>query len=382
MFSPLEKFKERKKIVLLRVDYNVDFNRKGMLLDDFRLRQTLPTVNYLEGLKSKIILATHLDRPKRYDKRLSTKRLIPFLERIFQKKIVFLDNFSQEEEETIKKRIEKYPFPTIFLLENLRFFKGEIERDKSFARQLSSLAEFYVFDAFSVCHRNHSSVTLLPKLLKTYQGKLLTQEVKNLRKVMENPAKPLTFILGGFKAETKLPLIERWQKIADYILIGGALATTFLVAQKKEVGKSIYEPFLIPKAREILKKGKIVLPVDFAVIRCQRKKNVEIENLRKNDLIQDIGKETIRNFSQIISQSKTIVWNGPMGCFEDKRFRNGTFSLAQAIVSAKAFSLVGGGETLLALKQSKVREKFSFLSTGGGAMLQFLSGKKMPCLEN
>jgi len=381
MFSPLEKFKEKKKIVLLRVDYNVDFNRKGMLLDDFRLRQTLPTINYLEGLKSKIILATHLDRPKKYDKNLSTKRLIPFLERIFQKKIVFLNNFSQEEE-TIKKKIERYPFPTIFLLENLRFFKEEVERDKSFARQLSSLAEFYVFDAFSVCHRNHSSVTLLPKLLKTYQGKLLTQEIENLKKVMENPVKPLTLILGGFKVETKLPLIERWQKMADYILIGGILATTFLVAQKKEVGKSIYEPFLIPKAKEILKKGKIVLPVDFAVVRCQRKKNVEIEDLRKNDLIQDIGKETIKNFSQIISQSKTIVWNGPMGCFEDKRFRNGTFSLAQTIVSTKAFSLVGGGETLLALKQSKVREKFSFLSTGGGAMLQFLSGKKMPCLKN
>ncbi len=371
----LKKFRQKNKTVLLRVDYNVDFDKRGKVLDDFRIVKTLPTIKYLLSLKSKIILATHIGRPKFPVSDLSTIRLKPYLEKLLKRKIVFSKDFRLTDKETIKKLPN-----SIILLENLRFFKGEEKNDLNFTKSLAKLADVFVFDAFSVAHREHASVISLPKILKSYYGLLLEKEILNLKKVLNYKKRPLTLVLGGAKEKTKLPLINHWLNKADYILLGGIIGHDFLIAKGYDLGKSLFSLEFVKEAKNILKKPKkaeIILPEDLAILSSRRKKNSNIKNLGYKDNALDIGKETIKIFKNIIAKSSLIIYNGPMGYIEDKRFATGTKEIIKAIANSKAFSVTGGGETLLILKKSHLENKFSFVSTGGGAMLRFLSNKPL-----
>ena len=246
--KPLTSFKEKNKVVLLRVDYNVDFDKRNRVLDDFRIKKTLPTLDYLLKLNSKVILATHLGWPKFPVSDLSTLRLKPHLETLFKRKIIFLKDFSK----TKKEIIQELPQKTIILLENLRFHKGEEENNLKFAQKLASLAEIFVFEAFSVSHRNHASVVLLPKLLKSYYGFLFEEEIRELSKLLKGFKRPLCLILGGAKEKTKFPLIKNYLKKADFILLGGVLANNFLKAKGIQIGNSQYSPEFVEESKKIL----------------------------------------------------------------------------------------------------------------------------------
>ena len=377
----LKYFRKKGKAVLLRVDYNVDFDKRGKIIDDFRITKTIPTIKYLLGLNSKIIIATHIGRPKFPFSDLSTSRLLPYLERKLKRKIIFLKNFLAIKEKSV---IEKLPKKSIVLLENLRFHKEEEENNANFARKLAELASVFVFDAFSVAHRKHSSVVSLPKFLESYYGFLFEKEIEALEKAISLSQRPLALVLGGAKEETKFPLIKYWLNKADSIILGGVIANNFLKARGFRIGESLYTPKFVSEAKKIMEariKAKITLPRDTVLLSHQRRRNSALTEIGPKDTIQDIGKETIPFYKKSILGNKTVVFNGPMGYIEDKRFQKGTLEIAKSIIESGAFSVVGGGETLMFLKKSGLRNKFSFVSTGGGAMLEFLSGRKLPIFK-
>lgn len=254
---------------------------------------------------------------------------------------------------------------SIFLLENLRFLAGEEKNDIELAKQLASLGDFYVNDAFSVCHRNAVSVVAITKFLPSYAGLLLEKEIQNLSLVMEKPKRPLVIILGGAKISDKIGFIENFKSIADYFLIGGGIAHNFLKAQGLPIGNSIFEESTVGFAKKMLKNKNIILPIDYVL---------------KDRKILDIGPNTIKYYSDIIKKAKIIIWNGPMGYFENKKFAKGSEAIANAILKSGAFSVVGGGETA-ALFNEKNKIKKIFVSTGGGAMLEYLAGKKLPGIK-
>jgi len=287
----------------------------------------------------------------------------------------------------------------MILLENLRFYQGEKTNNPDFARRLASLAEIYVNEAFSVCHRSQASVVLLPQFLPAYAGFNLVKEVKNLRPILEKPQKPLIVILGGAKISTKIKALKNLAKKASFILIGGAMANNFLKAKDFKISESFFEKEMLKETKAVLKrfKKKIVLPVDVKIklkvksqklkIKSQKSKVVnsnleQLKDIKARFKILDIGKETIDLFAGKIKKAKQIVFNGPMGFFEEKPFDQGTKEIIRAILeNKKAFKIIGGGETAVALKRRGARKaKNLFVSTGGGAMLDFLAGKKMPGL--
>jgi len=325
------------KRVLVRCDFNCPLSKEGEILNDYRIQASIPTIEYLLANGAKIILMSHLGKPKgEFKKELS---LTPIQEKLFE----YLDVSIAKAPDCIGKNIEEMvkelQEEEILLLENLRFHKGEEENDEKFAQKLAKLGEIYVNDAFSVSHRNHASVSKIQEYLPSYAGLLLEKEVENLTKVIEKPKRPLVAVFGGAKIETKLPAIKRFLEIADFVLVGGKIAFEI--------------DFSHPK---------LVLPLDY-----------------KGEKF-DIGEKTIKKFKKIIKKAKTIIWNGPLGFFEKKEFEKGTKEIAKAIADSKAFSVAGGGETLMAIFSYKLEKKFSFLSTGGGAMLDFLAGKEMPGL--
>jgi 3-phosphoglycerate kinase len=312
--------------------------------------------------------------------------------------------------EKVKKEIEKLKEGEAILLENLRFYPQEQRDDKNFAKKLASLADLYINDAFAVCHRKNASVSSITKFLPSYAGFLLEKEVETLSQILERPKKPLIVLLGGVKISTKLPTTKNLLKVADKILIGGALANNFLVAKKIKIGQSIYEREMVKEAERLLENKKIALPVDVKIeLNIKNKKqerqikNIKIRELNKlkNFQVLDIGDETIEIFSRYLKSAKMIVWNGPMGLFEVKPFDQGTKKLAKEILkNKKAKIFIGGGETLAALRQvlackylaqidreapgkqwRSVISQRLFISTGGGAMIEFLSGKILPGLK-
>jgi len=395
----------KNKKILLRVNFDVPI-KNGKILDDSRILAHLPTIFYLIKKKAKIILISHLDSPlKIKNKRLriknySLKKVAEYLNespipnpnaQIL--KLKFIDDCLGEK---VKKEIDKLKAGEIILLENLRFYPEEEKNDKKFAKSLASLADLYINDAFPVCHRAHASVSAMTKYLPSYAGFLLEKEIKNLSEILERPKHPLIILMGGAKISTKLPVIKNLLKIADQILIGGGLANTFFKAMKLDIGQSIYEKEMIDQAKIISKNKKIVLPVDVKIkLKTQNSKfkiqNFKIDKLNKlkNFKILDIGKETIGLFSKYLSSAKMIIFNGPMGYFEEKPFDLGTKKIVEAILKNKrAKIIIGGGETLAALRQARINADLMrtdadrvFISSGGGAMLEFLSGKNLPGIK-
>jgi len=389
----------KNKKILLRVNFDVPI-KNGKILDDSRILAHLPTIFYLIKKKAKIILISHLDSPlKIKNKRLriknySLKKVAEYLNEFPIPnpnaqilKLKFIDDCLGEK---VKKEIDKLKAGEIILLENLRFYPDEEKNDKKFAKNLASLADLYINDAFPVCHRAHASVSAMTKYLPSYAGFLLEGEIKNLSEILERPKHPLIILMGGAKISTKLPVIKNLLKIADQILIGGGLANTFFKAMGLDIGQSIYEKEMIDQAKIISKNKKIVLPVDVKIkLKTQNSKfkiqNFKIDKLNKlkNFKILDIGKETIGLFSKYLSSARMIIFNGPMGYFEEKPFDLGTKKIVEAILKNKrAKIIIGGGETIAVVKNFKIKDgKKVFISTGGGAMLEFLSGKNLPGIK-
>jgi len=376
----IEKLKEKKKRIFLRVDFNVKF-KGDEILDDFRIKTAKKTIDYLLNYNHKIILATHLGNPKGKSFKLSTKRLIPFLEKILKKKINFIDDCIGKK---VKEKIEKLNFSRILLLENLRFYGEEKKNSKNFAKKLKELADYYVSEAFSVCHRKHSSVYALPKIMKNYYGFRLEEEVRVLSKVLNSCKKPIILVLGGAKISTKIPLIKFWEKRSSAILLGGVLANVFLKVKGFNVGRFLVDDKFLSSVKKL--QSKIILPIDFYAISKNKKIYLTLNDLSKQNNssfeILDIGEKTLDFYQKILKVGEIIIWNGPMGLIEDKRFSFGSIKMAKIIKKLNKFSIVGGGETLSIFSSKSIEKKSKiFYSTGGGAMLEFLASKELPGLK-
>jgi len=374
----------KNKVIFLRVDFNVPIKKiakKWKIENDFRIKQTLPTIKYLLKLKAKIILATHFTENIRSGQvhlnQKSTKYLIDYLKNYFPD-IVYVNNPFSFNFKLAKNNI--------FLIENLRKWPEEEKNDIKFAKKLANLADIYINDAFSVCHRNHASVSKITKFLPSYAGFLLEKEIKYLSAVMKKPKKPFVIILGGAKISTKIMLIKNFLKKTNWLIIGGTIANTLLKAKGIFIGKSTYDRDYISKfSSKFLNNKKLLLPLDVIVApnsKSKIKKAKSIFDINKNDIILDIGPKTIEKFIKIIKKAKMIIFNGPFGFIENNKFLMGTKKILQAISkNKKAVSIIGGGDTLILIQKLNLYSKFSFVSTGGGAMLKFLSKEKLPGLE-
>ena len=377
------------KRVLIRVDYNVPYNDKMEITDDTRILATLPTLNHCIENKAKIILVSHLGRPKgMHVPELSLKPVAKKLSEIMSKDIQF---FNGEIDEDAIAKTKALNGGDIILLENIRFHPGEEKNDDDFGKRLASLADVYINDAFATAHRGHASNEAITHHVdECGAGFLLKNEIEYFKKAMGNPERPLGAVIGGAKVSSKLAVLNNIIDKIDYIIIGGGMAFTFLMAKGISTGKSLMEEDLVDSAKEILenaeKKGKdILLPID-VVIAAEFSNETEfsvvaVDKIPDQMMGLDIGPETIKLFSQKISESKTVIWNGPMGAFEMPNFSNGTNSLAEVIADTDCLSIVGGGDSVTAVNQAGISDRISYISTGGGAFLELMEGKTLPAIR-
>jgi len=350
---------------LLRLDFNTE--------DDWRMRAVLPTIKFLLKHADKVVIVSHKGRPAGFEKKLSMKKNAAHLsrllaaERLSGGRVRFVGHFRFAD---IKKEVAAAPRRSIFLLENLRFLPGEEKNDPDLARRLASLADFYVNDAFAVCHRANASVVAITKFLPSYAGFELESEITSLSRAMVKPKRPFVLILGGAKASDKLGVIKFFEKKADWFLLGGGPANTILQIRGMDIKKSVHDadPDSVRELKKLVASQhtaqRIVVPSDF---------------VWEGDLILDLGPKSIAAFSKKITAARTILWSGPLGLIEKKRYAKGSILVAKAIAkNRRAFSVAGGGETVMFLKKYGLDKKFSFISTGGGAMVDFLAGEKLP----
>ncbi|MBI2252104.1 MAG: phosphoglycerate kinase [Armatimonadetes bacterium] len=373
------------KKVLVRVDYNVPLKDRK-ITDDTRIRETIPTINYLLGKKAKIILISHLGRPKGITPELRLDPLALRLSEILRKPVKKLDDCIGDE---VEKYIENMRIEEIVLLENIRFYPQEEKNDLEFAKKLARLGEVYVNDAFGCAHRAHASTFGIANFLPAVAGFLMEKELKFLGMILENPARPFVTILGGAKVADKIKVIENLLKKVDALLIGGGMAYTFLNAEGFEIGKSLLDE-KISLACEILKEVKqrnikFKLPLDTVITEKLEEgypsELVSIDRIPKNMIGADIGPKTIAEFSEILKTAQTIFWNGPLGVFEMPSFSKGTEEIAKIISTLSATTIVGGGDSVFSIKKLGLSDKFTHISTGGGASLEFLEGEKLPGVE-
>jgi phosphoglycerate kinase len=374
------------KRVFLRVDYNVPLDKQHQVEDDLRIRTTVPSIKKIIDAGGKVILASHLGRPKgKVAAEYSLKPVGEYLSKLLGKPVAMAPDCIGG---TVRKQVAEMTDGDVLLLENLRFHPGEEKDDADFSRQLAELAEVYVNDAFAVSHRAHASVHGIIRYMKVCAaGYQLEKEVTYFRKAMEKPKRPLAIVIGGAKISTKIELLENLISKADCMVIGGAMANTFLKAQGKEVGKSLVEDDLMDTAARLLDKAKqrgvkVFLPVDAVVSPGFESpgdvQQVPVDKVPPNAQILDVGPKTIGVFESALKDCPTIVWNGPMGAFEHPPFHKGTFALAEFLGNLDALTVVGGGDSAAAVKQAGVADKISYISTGGGAFLELLEGKTLP----
>ncbi|MFN3920962.1 MAG: phosphoglycerate kinase [Caldimicrobium sp.] len=380
----IKDFDLKGKKVFIRVDFNVPMEN-GKIMDDTRIVEALPTINYAIKNGAKVILCSHLGRPK--GKRVPELSLKPVFEYLKQKLEVPIQFLEEITEETVKRVALELKDGEVLLLENIRYYEGETKNDPEFAKVLSYLADVFINDAFSVCHRAHASVVGIAQLSKEKGiGFLTEKELKFLNKVVGKPERPFYAIVGGSKVSTKIGILKNLLSKIDKLFIGGAMANTFLSAMGYKVGSSLVEKDYIEVAKSILLEAKeqevkIYLPVDVAVERKGEAFYVNLDEVEEEDIIYDIGKETVNLFSLALDGAKTVIWNGPLGYFEKKSFSQGSVALARKVASLSAITVAGGGDTLAALKLAGVLTSFSHTSTAGGAFLEYLEGKNLPGLS-
>ena len=381
------------KKVLLRVDFNVPLDKEFNITDDKRIRAAIPSIKKIVGDSGSVILMSHLGRPKEGpSEKYSLKHLVKRLTQLLDITVNFSSDCIGEEAE---KKSAALKNGEVMLLENLRFHKQEEKGDEIFAEKLSRLGDFYVNDAFGTAHRAHASTTIVAKYFpdKKCFGYLMAAEIENADKVMRNAQKPFTAIMGGAKVSDKLLIIENLLSKVNHLIIGGGMAFTFVKAQGGSVGKSLVEEDKLELAKSILRNAKeknvqLHLPVD-VVIADAFSNDAKLAVTAADEIPDgwmglDIGSESIKNFSSVIGNSKTILWNGPMGVFEMENFATGTKAIAHAVEDATskgAFSLIGGGDSAAAVTQLGFENKVSYISTGGGALLEYFEGKELPGIK-
>ncbi len=382
------------KKVLVRVDFNVPLDANKNITDDTRMQESLPTIKKLISDGAAVILMSHLGRPKKggFEAEFSLEPVAKHLSKLLGKEVLFTQELLGDK---VKSMAASMKNGDVFLLENIRFYPGETKGDETFAKELSVLGDAYVNDAFGSAHREHSSTATLAKFFPTakYFGYLMENEVRNLKKLLESPEKPFTAIIGGSKVSSKIDIIENLIPKVDNIIIGGGMMYTFIKALGGNIGNSLCEDDKLDLAKELMAKmeannTKLYLPSD-ALAADKFDNNANRQELASNQIPDgwmgmDIGAKSIEEFSKVILGSKTILWNGPMGVFEMENFKKGTFGIADSVVEATAkgaFSAVGGGDSVAAVNQAGVSDKISFVSTGGGAMLEYLEGKTLPGIQ-
>ena len=388
-FKSIDQLNIQGKKILLRVDFNVPLDEKGNITDDARIRAALPTIQHALAQNARILLASHLGRPKgKPEAQYSLAPVARKLGELLRKEVKLAPDCIGPEVEKMASAMKP---GDVLLLENLRFHKEEEKNDPNFAKSLASLAEIYVNDAFAVSHRAHASVEAVTKFFKEpAAGFLMKEELHYLNRVMESPARPLVAVIGGAKVSGKLEVLKNLSLRVDKLIIGGGMAFTFLKSLGMNVGKSLVEDELLKTAQEVLeaanKKGvKVFLPVDCVVADkmdpSARTQIVPVEKIPPDWMGLDIGPATIIRFADALKDAKTILWNGPMGVFEMQPFSRGTMEMVQSIVKSGAVSIVGGGDTDTAVHKSGQAQKISYISTAGGAFLELLEGKTLPGVE-
>jgi len=385
----LDNFDFKDKKALIRVDFNVPLDEDFNITDATRIEAAKPTIEKILFDGGSVILMSHLGRPKGKEEKFSLKHILVKASELLGVEVKFAEDSRGE---TAKKAADDLKPGEVLLLENLRFYKEEEAGDETFAKELASLGDIYVNDAFGTAHREHASTTIVARYFpeKKCFGYLLAKEIESLNKVLKDSKKPVTAILGGSKVSTKITVIENILDKVDHMILGGGMTYTFIKAQGGEVGDSICETDKLELALEILAKAKekgvqVHIPVDvLAADAFSNEANTKIVDVNKiPDGWQglDAGPQTLENFKKVILESKTILWNGPIGVFEMEKFANGTIELGNYIAEATengAFSLVGGGDSVSAVKQFGLESKMSYVSTGGGAMLEMLEGRTLP----
>ena len=380
------------KKVFVRVDFNVPLNDRGEVADDSRIVAALPTIKFLVEKSAKVILASHLGRPKgEKNEKYSLKNVAATLEKLLGRNVKFLPDCIGED---VKNYVDGMSDGDVVLLENLRFYKEETENNPGFSKKLASLADIYVNDAFGTAHRAHASTEGITKFVdQKVAGFLMSKELEFLGDKVSNAESPFVVILGGAKVSDKINVINNLLDKADIMLIGGAMSYTFLAAIGNKVGSSLVEADKFSVATDAIKKAKglgvkLMLPIDHVVTSNFDKEKMVVGNVRTVDLDIpdgeigiDIGPKTVELYCKEISKAKTILWNGPIGVFEIKQASAGTFSVAEAIAKSGAMSIIGGGDSSKAIKDSGFADDVSFISTGGGASLEFLEGTPLPGVE-
>ncbi len=373
------------KTALVRVDFNVPMDKAGEITDDNRIRAALPTINHLLEHGARVVLMSHLGRPGgQVVKEYSLAPVASRLQQLLRQPVKMVDDCVGKQ---VQDAVAELRAREVLLLENMRFHKEEEENDPAFARSLAALGDVFVNDAFGTAHRAHASTAGVADYLPAVAGLLMEKEIQFLGEELEDPKRPFVALIGGAKVSTKIGVLEHLLDKVDHLLIGGAMANTLLLAQGKQLGKSLVEEDKVPVAQELLGKAgaKLVLPVDVLVAEKVEhgasSEVVKVDAVPAHMAAVDIGPETAELYTGLLKKAGTVVWNGPMGVFEVPDFAQGTRAMAKALAESEAISIVGGGDSVAALEQMGLSEHFTHLSTGGGASLEFLEGKTLPGIE-
>lgn len=380
-------FNYKDKTVIVRCDFNVPMDSEGNITDDNRITSSLPTIKYLLENQAKVVLMSHLGRPKgRPNKEFSLEAVANKLTDLLDKEVLFLDD-DEVVSEDVKEKVKSMKQGDIALLQNTRFRQEEEKNEENFSKELASLADIYINDAFGTCHRAHASNVGVSSYLPSGLGFLVEKEVEIIGRSLESPERPFVAILGGAKVSDKIGVIDNLINIVDTIIVGGGMAYTFLKAEGYEIGTSLLEEDKMDLARELIKKAEendveLILPVDVIIAKEFKNdtdiKEVSISEIPADMMGLDMGPKTIEIFSEKIKIAKTVVWNGPVGVFEMPNFANGTNSIARAMAEAEGITIIGGGDSASAVEKAGYAKDMTHISTGGGASLEMLEGKELP----
>lgn len=381
----IEEVKVQGKRVFVRVDFNVPMDEQQNITDDTRIRAALPTIRHLAENGAKVILASHLGRPKgKVNPKYSLTPAAIRLSQLLSQEVLMAEDCIGPE---VEKQVNGLENGQILLLENVRFYNEEEDNDPAFAKKLADLADIYVNDAFGTAHRAHASTEGIAKYIPAYAGFLMKKEVDIMGKALENPARPFVAIIGGAKVSDKIAVIENLLKKVDILIIGGGMANTFLKGQGYEVGQSLIEEEKVSLAKSLMIKAqttgvRLLLPTDVVVAKefsaDSPSKVVAVSEIGTDDLALDIGPDSAQKFAQAVSSAQTVIWNGPMGVFEMEPFAKGTEKIAQAMAECQGVTIVGGGDSVAAVEKMGAADALTHISTGGGASLEFLEGKTLP----